>query len=89
MVVWKHTAFDQKSLQVSLVDILVIPVVNRFEKEVQAEIVPACQLLFEHFLLARKLQLFVDQPGKQLFNIVRQKLIRTHFVGVSLSCRSS
>ena len=60
IVSWDNTALDEESLQINLIDVLVIPVIDTLEKVIQAVVISTRELLFQILLFACKFQLFTD-----------------------------
>lgn len=56
-IVGKNATFNQEPLEVDLINIFVVPVVNRLEQDLQAVIVPRCQLLPQQLKLSCKPEL--------------------------------
>ena len=67
-----------------MVDVLVVPVVDRLEEGLDAEVVTRGQLLLEQLLVLREAQFLVDEAGEQPLNIVGQQLIRGNFISLPL-----
>ena len=60
VVSWDDAALDEKSLQINLIDVLIIPVIDTLEKVRQAVVISTRELLFQILLFTCKFQLFTD-----------------------------
>ena len=52
------TALDEEPLQIRVVNVLVVPVVDRLEESLQAEVIASSQLLLQQLQLPGKFHLF-------------------------------
>lgn len=57
VIVWDDSTLYEKALQIYLVDILIVPVVYRFEQVLHRVVVATRKALFESFDILRKLKL--------------------------------
>lgn len=78
------SALDEVPLQIGVVNVLVVPVVDRLEEGLDAEVVTRGQLLLQQLLVLGEAQFLVDKAGEEPLNIVGQQLIRGNFVSLPL-----